>query len=185
VGRRRAFREDLFRHLPQQADVLDLRLGIRDKDGYYFILGRTDDVINVAGIAWALARSKKRSACTRTSGMRRGGRGRFPQGSDAACLRGGEGHRYAGTKTGRSRLEKEVLETVDKQLGAIARPKSVHFVSLLPKTRSGKTLRRTIQALAEGRDPVISPPSRTRRPWSRFARVENQYGAQEVKTNPA
>jgi propionyl-CoA synthetase len=47
----------------------------------------------------------------------------------------------------------EVLQTVDRQLGAIARPKAVHFVSLLPKTRSGKTLRRSIQALAEGRDP--------------------------------
>jgi propionyl-CoA synthetase len=46
-----------------------------------------------------------------------------------------------------------VMETVDRQLGAIARPKSVHFVSMLPKTRSGKTLRRSIQALAEGRDP--------------------------------
>ena len=54
---------------------------------------------------------------------------------------------------GRVRLEKEVLQTVDKQLGAIARPKAVHFVTLLPKTRSGKTLRRSIQALAEGRDP--------------------------------
>jgi len=58
-----------------------------------------------------------------------------------------------GTPEGRARLEKEVLETVDKQLGAIARPRAVHFVSLLPKTRSGKTLRRSIQALAEGRDP--------------------------------
>jgi propionyl-CoA synthetase len=47
----------------------------------------------------------------------------------------------------------EVMQTVDKQLGAIARPKAVHFVTLLPKTRSGKTLRRSIQALAEGRDP--------------------------------
>jgi len=54
---------------------------------------------------------------------------------------------------GRKALEKEVMETVDKQLGAIARPRAVHFVSLLPKTRSGKTLRRSIQALAEGRDP--------------------------------
>ena len=48
---------------------------------------------------------------------------------------------------------KEVMDTVDKQLGAIARPRAVHFVTLLPKTRSGKTLRRSIQALAEGRDP--------------------------------
>jgi propionyl-CoA synthetase len=58
-----------------------------------------------------------------------------------------------GSKEGCGQLEKEVMETVDKHLGAIARPKAVHFVSLLPKTRSGKTLRRTIQALAEGRDP--------------------------------
>ncbi|HJQ61354.1 MAG TPA: propionyl-CoA synthetase, partial [Burkholderiales bacterium] len=49
--------------------------------------------------------------------------------------------------------EKEVMETVDRQLGAIARPAHVHFVTLLPKTRSGKLLRRSIQALAEGRDP--------------------------------
>ena len=49
--------------------------------------------------------------------------------------------------------EKEVMATVDQQLGAIARPARVHFVSLLPKTRSGKLLRRSIQALAEGRDP--------------------------------
>ncbi|MBM4298320.1 MAG: propionyl-CoA synthetase, partial [Deltaproteobacteria bacterium] len=55
--------------------------------------------------------------------------------------------------TARRALEMEVLETVDRQLGAIARPKAVHFVNLLPKTRSGKTLRRSIQALAEGRDP--------------------------------
>jgi propionyl-CoA synthetase len=45
------------------------------------------------------------------------------------------------------------MATVDGQLGAIARPSRVHFVSVLPKTRSGKLLRRSIQALAEGRDP--------------------------------
>ena len=49
--------------------------------------------------------------------------------------------------------EKEVMDTVDQLLGAIARPARVHFVTLLPKTRSGKLLRRSIRALAEGRDP--------------------------------
>ena len=49
--------------------------------------------------------------------------------------------------------EKEVMATVDAQIGAIARPARVHFVTMLPKTRSGKLLRRSIQALAEGRDP--------------------------------
>ncbi len=45
------------------------------------------------------------------------------------------------------------MDTVDRQLGAIGRPLHVYFVSLLPKTRSGKLLRRSLQALAEGRDP--------------------------------
>ena len=58
-----------------------------------------------------------------------------------------------GTEKGKKDLEREVMETVDKQLGAIGRPRAVHFVTLLPKTRSGKTLRRSIAALAEGRDP--------------------------------
>jgi propionyl-CoA synthetase len=58
-----------------------------------------------------------------------------------------------GTPEGRAREEKEVMDTVDRQLGPIGRPLHVHFVSLLPKTRSGKLLRRSIQALAEGRDP--------------------------------
>jgi propionyl-CoA synthetase len=53
----------------------------------------------------------------------------------------------------RAAEEKAVLATVDRLLGAVARPSRVHFVTLLPKTRSGKLLRRSIQALAEGRDP--------------------------------
>jgi propionyl-CoA synthetase len=57
------------------------------------------------------------------------------------------------TLEGRLKLEGEVMKTVDSQLGAIARPSRVHFVTLLPKTRSGKVLRRTIQAICEGRDP--------------------------------
>ena len=49
--------------------------------------------------------------------------------------------------------EREIMATVDKELGAIARPARVCFVSVLPKTRSGKLLRRSIQAICEGRDP--------------------------------
>ena len=44
-------------------------------------------------------------------------------------------------------------EVVDGDLGAVARPARVHFVSVLPKTRSGKLLRRALQAVCEGRDP--------------------------------
>jgi len=67
------------------------------------------------------------------------------------------------TQEGRASQEKEVMAAVDQHLGAIGRPSRVHFVTALPKTRSGKLLRRSIQALAEGRDPgdltTIEDPS--------------------------
>ena len=50
------------------------------------------------------------------------------------------------------KLEAEIMKRVDGDLGAVARPARVHFVSMLPKTRSGKLLRRAIQAVCEGRD---------------------------------
>jgi propionyl-CoA synthetase len=50
------------------------------------------------------------------------------------------------------KLEGEIMKVVDGQLGAVARPARVRFVNVLPKTRSGKLLRRAIQAVCEGRD---------------------------------
>ncbi|MDQ5850095.1 MAG: propionate--CoA ligase [Pseudomonadota bacterium] len=121
--------------------------GIRDKDGYYFILGRTDDVINVAGhrlgtreIEEAVNMHPNIAECA-VVGVADPLKGQMPLAF--AVLR----------DSSKPTSSQEIMETVDKQLGAIARPKAVHFVTLLPKTRSGKTLRRSIQALAEGRDP--------------------------------
>ena len=57
------------------------------------------------------------------------------------------------TVPGRLRLEGDIMKTVDARLGALARPQRVLFVAALPKTRSGKLLRRAIQAVCEGRDP--------------------------------
>ncbi|MDV7401206.1 hypothetical protein RZS08_57850, partial [Arthrospira platensis SPKY1] len=51
------------------------------------------------------------------------------------------------------KLEGAIMKVVDSQLGAVARPARVRFVTLLPKTRSGKMLRRAMQAVCEGRDP--------------------------------
>jgi propionyl-CoA synthetase len=121
--------------------------GIRDKDGYYFILGRTDDVINVAGhrlgtreIEEAVSAHPNVAECA-VVGV-------------ADPLKGQMPLAFAVLKDPSKKTSaQEVMETVDKQIGAIARPRAVHFVTLLPKTRSGKTLRRSIQALAEGRDP--------------------------------
>jgi propionyl-CoA synthetase len=53
----------------------------------------------------------------------------------------------------RLKLEGDIMKTVDRQLGSLARPSRVHFVNALPKTRSGKLLRRAIQAICEHRDP--------------------------------
>src|SRR5574339_969493 len=121
--------------------------GIRDKDGYFFILGRTDDVINVAGhrlgtreIEEAVNMHPNVAECA-VVGVVDPIKGQMPLAF--AVLK----------DTSKKTSQEEVMQTVDRQLGAIARPRAVHFVSLLPKTRSGKTLRRSIQALAEGRDP--------------------------------
>jgi len=128
--------------------------GIRDAEGYYFILGRTDDVINVAGhrlgtreIEEAVNMHPNIAECA-VVGVADPLKGQMPLAFAVAKNATG-----LEAPENRKRLEKEVMETVDRQLGAIARPRAVHLVTLLPKTRSGKTLRRAIQALAEGRDP--------------------------------
>ena len=59
----------------------------------------------------------------------------------------------ANTPEAALKLEGEIMKLVDGQLGAVARPARVRFVNVLPKTRSGKLLRRAIQAVCEGRDP--------------------------------
>jgi propionyl-CoA synthetase len=128
--------------------------GIRDQDGYYFILGRTDDVINVAGHRLGTreieeaVQSHPNIAEVAVVGVADPVKGQMPVAfavvRDIAKI---------ATAELASAHEKEVMAAVDAQLGAIGRPARVHFVNLLPKTRSGKLLRRSIQALAEGRDP--------------------------------
>ncbi len=128
--------------------------GIRDSDGYYFILGRTDDVINVAGHRLG-TREIEEAVCSHPSiaevavvGVADKLKGQVP--FAFAVLKDASA---AGTIDARRALESEVFGCVDRQLGAIGRPAHVFFVTLLPKTRSGKVLRRSIQALSEGRDP--------------------------------
>jgi propionyl-CoA synthetase len=128
--------------------------GIRDQDGYYFILGRTDDVINVAGHRLG-TREIEESICSHPAvaevavvGVADPLKGQvamaFAVLRDATAL-GDEGRL--------AQIEGEIMKTVDGQLGAVARPARVRFVSVLPKTRSGKLLRRAIQAVCEQRDP--------------------------------
>jgi propionyl-CoA synthetase len=128
--------------------------GIRDSDGYFFILGRTDDVINVAGHRLGTREIEESiSAHPNISEVAVVGVADQLKGQvamafavvkdatllvdDAACLK----------------LEGEIMKMVDRDLGAVARPARVRFVNTLPKTRSGKLLRRALQAVCEGRDP--------------------------------
>ena len=128
--------------------------GIRDEDGYYFILGRTDDVINGAGhrlgtreIEEAVA-SHPNVAEVAVVGVADQLKGQvamaFAVLKDASIL---------GDEAALLKLEGEVMKLVDGSLGAVARPARVRFVHTLPKTRSGKLLRRAVQAVCEGRDP--------------------------------
>jgi propionyl-CoA synthetase len=127
---------------------------IRDQDGYYYILGRTDDVINVAGHRLGTREIEESiSIHPNVAEVAGGGRGRPAEGPGGRGLRGGQGHLGADREAAKLKLEGEVMKVVDEQLGAVARPARVRFVTVLPKTRSGKLLRRAIQAVCEGRDP--------------------------------
>ncbi|MBC7624432.1 MAG: propionate--CoA ligase [Aeromicrobium sp.] len=126
----------------------------RDADGYYYIMGRTDDVINVAGhrlgtreIEEAI-QAHKNIAEVAVVGVADALKGQVP----VAFAVVKDGALVASVALAAAQ-EKEVMATVDHELGAIGRPARVHFVTALPKTRSGKLLRRAIQALCESRDP--------------------------------
>lgn len=148
------FVDTYFRIFPDRLLYSTFDWGVRDVDGYTFILGRTDDVINVAGhrigtreIEEAV-QSHANIAEVAVVGVVDAVKGQMPLAfavvKDASKIE---------TEAGRAAQEQEVMAAVDRQLGGIARPRRVLFVTLLPKTRSGKLLRRSLQALAEGRDP--------------------------------
>ncbi|HRI17114.1 MAG TPA: propionate--CoA ligase [Burkholderiaceae bacterium] len=127
---------------------------VRDEDGYFFILGRTDDVINVAG-----HRLGTREIEESISGH--AGVAEVAVVGVADQLKGQVAMAFVVPKdaaavadaAGQMKLEGEIMKLVDGTLGAVARPSRVRFVTVLPKTRSGKLLRRAIQAVCEGRDP--------------------------------
>ena len=143
-----------WKSIPGRSVYSTFDWGIRDEDGYFFILGRTDDVINVAGhrlgtreIEESIA-SHPNVAEVAVIGVADALKGQvamaFAVVRDASLLP---------DPAARLRLEGEIMKTVDQQLGAVARPSRVHLVTALPKTRSGKLLRRALQAVCEKRDP--------------------------------
>jgi propionyl-CoA synthetase len=128
--------------------------GIRDADGYYFILGRTDDVINVAGHRLGTREIEECiSIHANVSEVAVVGVEDALKGQAAVAFVILKRPEAAATREEQQALEREINGLVDHEIGAVARPSRIYFVAALPKTRSGKLLRRSIQAICEGRDP--------------------------------
>lgn len=158
------FVDTYFSSVPGRQVYSTFDWGLVDADGYWFILGRTDDVINVAGHRLGtreIEESVNSHAAVAESAVV--GVADSLKGQVAvafAVLKQPEAYESDDAKAA---LEREVMKVVDGQLGAVARPSRILFVNALPKTRSGKVLRRAIVAVCEGRDPgdltTIEDPS--------------------------
>ena len=158
------FVDTYFSSIPGRKVYSTFDWGRVDKDGYWFILGRTDDVINVAGHRLGTREieesinSHPAVAESAVVGIADALKGQVAVGF--AVLR--DPSLFADTGA-LMKLEGDIMKLVDEQLGPVARPARVRFVTALPKTRSGKVLRRAIVAVCEGRDPgdltTIEDPS--------------------------
>ena len=148
------FVDTYWKSIPDKLLYSTFDWGIRDADGYYYILGRTDDVINVAG-----HRLGTREIEEAISGHANVAEVAVVGVADA--LKGQVAMAFVVPRAGSAttdaaeamKLEGEIMKRVADDLGALARPARVRFVPGLPKTRSGKLLRRAIQAVCEQRDP--------------------------------
>ncbi|MDF1547402.1 MAG: acetate--CoA ligase [Bacteroidales bacterium] len=119
-----------------------------DKDGYFWIIGRTDDVIKVSG--YRLGTAEIESALVSHSLVAEAASIAIPH-----ELKGNAIHAFVilkhGTE-GNRELETELKEHVAKVMGPIAKPEAIIFTESLPKTRSGKIMRRVLRARALGQD---------------------------------
>jgi propionyl-CoA synthetase len=123
-----------------------------DEDGYVYVMGRTDDVINVAGhrlstggMEEVLASHPDVAECA-VIGVTDAMKGQVPRG-------------FVVLKSGVSRdedeLRGELVQLVRSRIGAVASLKDVAVVAALPKTRSGKILRKTMRGIADGADEPV------------------------------
>jgi acetyl-CoA synthetase len=143
----------------------------RDNDGYFWIMGRVDDVINVSG--HRLGTAEIESALVSHDAV-----------AEAACV--GMPHEMKGQgvaafvtlKAGRKPsdvLKKELIQAVRTQIGALAQPDQIRFTDALPKTRSGKIMRRLLKELATGGD--IKGDTTTLEDFSVIAKLKEQEEA--------
>jgi propionyl-CoA synthetase len=128
--------------------------GLLDEDGYLYVMGRTDDVLNVAGhrlstgsIEAALAGHEAVAECA-VIGVSDEFKGQIPRA--LVVLKSGVDADVEG-----DRIRGELVQRVRDEVGAVASLRQVDIVAALPKTRSGKILRKTMREIADGRTPSV------------------------------
>jgi len=126
--------------------------GLIDSDGYVFVMGRTDDVINVAGhrlstgsMEEVLGAHQDVAECA-VIGVADPMKGQVPRGF--VVLK-------SGVERDEDALRAELIAMVRDQVGAVASFRDVAVVAALPKTRSGKILRKTMRGIADGKDEAV------------------------------
>jgi propionyl-CoA synthetase len=126
--------------------------GYRDRDGYLYVMGRIDDVINVAGhrlstgqMEEVLASHPAVAECA-VIGVDDDFKGQVPRGF--VVLK-------AGVSTDPATLSAELVQLVRDRIGPVAALRRVDVIAALPKTRSGKILRKTMRGIADGRDEMV------------------------------
>jgi acetyl-CoA synthetase len=118
----------------------------RDEDGYYWITGRVDDVINVSG--HRIGTAEVESALVTHAKVAEAAVVGFPH-----EIKGQAIYAYVTLNAGEEGgddLRKELNQAVRRDIGALAAPERIHFTPALPKTRSGKIMRRILRKIAEG-----------------------------------
>ena len=134
----------------------------RDGDGYFWVLGRADDVLKVSGHRLGTAEGESAFvAHPRVAESAVVSRHHEIKGESIFAYVVLKGHRPTGHEA--ERLAGELREFVGKELGAIAKPDDIRFADNLPKTRSGKIMRRLLRAIARG-EPITQDVSTLENP---------------------
>ncbi len=118
----------------------------RDEDGYYWITGRVDDVLNVSG--HRIGTAEVEGAIGKGEGVAEAAVVGFPH-----EIKGQGIYAYVTLMTGiepSDEIHSNILNAVTKEIGPHAKPDEIQFTPALPKTRSGKIMRRILRKIAEG-----------------------------------
>ena len=122
------------------------------------MIGRADDMLNVAG--HRIGTTEVETLCSRIRQLPNRGSSAFP----TSCGRGDSAFVSCSSKASyhRTNCKRTLLDQVRRELGPVAVIGELNFVDMLPKTRSGKIMRRVLKAVTRRRTPATSPPSKTK-----------------------